>query len=270
MSDPIQRFRWTSKLYGTKFQLSVHAFFVDGLLIDTGPGKLQQQVLPDLMPLPVEQIFLTHHHEDHTGNLAVLHATLPNPPVYAHPTCANILKNPPKVSLAEYLIWGKHTPFQDIQPVGTTLDTFKYSFQPIYTPGHAIDHLALYEPKEGWLFTGDLYVHPYISYFVANECLATQINSLQKLIALDFDRMLCSHSTAQQNGKALLQQKLQFFQTFSGRVLHWHRQGYPPKQIMKKIKLKEKWLVNILSGGWLSALNMVKSVIRAERLGLWD
>jgi glyoxylase-like metal-dependent hydrolase (beta-lactamase superfamily II) len=270
MRDPIQCFRWTSYLYGNKFPLSVQAYFVDGLLIDTGPGKLKAQVLESLRILPIEQIFLTHHHEDHTGNLALIHQAHPDVPMYAHPTCVDILKDPPKVSFAEYLTWGKHTAVQDIQPVGETLSTFKYAFTPIYTPGHAVDHLALYEPNEGWLFSGDIYVHPYITYFVANECMATQMTSLKKLIALDFDRLLCSHSRDQLHGKKLLQQKLQFFQTFSGKVLHWHQQGYPPKQIMRKMQLKERWMIKILSGGWLSALNMVKSVIRAERLGLWD
>ncbi len=271
MSDPIQRFRWTSYLLGRRrYQMSVQAYFVDGLLIDTGPGILQAEVLADLSRLPIEQIFLTHHHEDHTGNLAALTATQPEIPIYAHPKCAEIIQNPPAVSLVERLTWGIHTAVQGIQPVGDTLSTFKYQFTPIYTPGHAIDHLVLHEPNEGWLFSGDMYVHPYIAYFVANECMATQIASLKKMIALDFDRMLCSHSTEQRNGKALLQQKLQFFQTFSGRVLHWHQQGYPAKDIMRKMKLKERWMVRLLSGGWLSALNMVQSVVRAERLGLWD
>ncbi|MGH1337771.1 MAG: MBL fold metallo-hydrolase [Aureispira sp.] len=270
MSDPIQRFRWTSYLFANRYKLSVQAYFVDGLLIDTGPGKLRAQVLDDLLPLPVEQIFLTHHHEDHTGNLAVLHEREPTIPMYAHRTCIKILKDPPKVSLAERLTWGIHTAVQYIQEVGPTLKTFKYEFTPIYTPGHAIDHLALYEPQEGWLFSGDIYVHPYITYFVANECMATQMASLRKLLALDFERLLCSHSQEQQNGKVLLQQKLQFFQTFSGRVLHWQEQGYDAKEIMRKMQLKERWMIKILSGGWLSALNMVKSVLRAERLGLWS
>lgn len=270
MSDPIQRFRWTSYLFANRYKLSVQAYFVDGLLIDTGPGKLHAQVLSDLLPLPIEQIFLTHHHEDHTGNLASIHAVLPEVPMYAHPTCISIIQDPPKVCLAERLTWGVHTAVQGIQPVGATLSTFKYTFTPIYTPGHAIDHLALYEPQEGWLFSGDLYVHPYITYFVANECMATQMASLKKLIALDFDRLLCSHSTVQKNGKALLEQKLQFFQTFSGRVRYWHKQGYTAPQIMRKMKIKERWLIHVLSSGWLSALNMVQSVLRAERLGLWD
>jgi glyoxylase-like metal-dependent hydrolase (beta-lactamase superfamily II) len=270
MSDPIQRFRWTSYLFGRRYRLAVQAYFVDGLLIDTGPGKLREEVLADLSPLPIEQIFLTHHHEDHTGNLAALCAPLPNVPIYAHPRCAALLKNPPRISLAEKLTWGNHTAVQTIQPVDTELSTFKYTFTPIYTPGHAIDHLALHEPNEGWLFSGDLYVHPYITYFVANECMATQIKSLKKLLALDFERLLCSHSTEQQNGHTLLRQKLQFFQTFSGRVLHWHGEGLSDKEIMRKMQLKERWMIKILSGGWLSALNMVRSVLRAQRLGLWD
>ena len=28
----------------------------------------------------------------------------------------------------------------------------------IHTPGHCSNHLCLYEPNKGWLFTGDLFV----------------------------------------------------------------------------------------------------------------
>jgi glyoxylase-like metal-dependent hydrolase (beta-lactamase superfamily II) len=28
----------------------------------------------------------------------------------------------------------------------------------LYTPGHSLDHLCLYEPRQGWLFSGDLFV----------------------------------------------------------------------------------------------------------------
>ena len=31
------------------------------------------------------------------------------------------------------------------------------SLQVIYIPGHSPDHFCLYQPKQGWLFTGDVY-----------------------------------------------------------------------------------------------------------------
>jgi len=45
-----------------KPKLLVYIYFIDGLLIDTGQRTMQKEVLNTLKPLPVEQIFITHHH----------------------------------------------------------------------------------------------------------------------------------------------------------------------------------------------------------------
>lgn len=40
-------------------------FFVDGLLIDTGHSNAQKMALKTFETLPIEQILLTHYHENH-------------------------------------------------------------------------------------------------------------------------------------------------------------------------------------------------------------
>ena len=47
--------------------VQVYAFRVDGLLIDTGPPILQREFMGWLEKHPIEQAFITHHHEDHSG-----------------------------------------------------------------------------------------------------------------------------------------------------------------------------------------------------------
>ena len=47
------------------------------------------------------------------------------------------------------------------------LETPRFRFRVIHTPGHSADHIALYEPNRRWLFSGDLYLAPRLRYLRA-------------------------------------------------------------------------------------------------------
>ncbi len=59
------------------------AYWVDGLLIDTGPRCTAAQLARVLEQVRVEQIVVTHGHEDHIGGLALLRQRYPSVPIYA-------------------------------------------------------------------------------------------------------------------------------------------------------------------------------------------
>ncbi len=51
------------------------------------------------------------------------------------------------------------TPFPArLNPLGNSIRTDRFQFEVIPTPGHDRDHVCLFEPQKGWLFSGDLYV----------------------------------------------------------------------------------------------------------------
>lgn len=261
MKDPIRRFRFSVRNSKSNPKMGVNAFFVDGLLIDTGHSNAQRNALRIFKQLELEQIVLTHHHEDHAGNLYAL-KQVKDCPVYAHQTCAQLMLSPPPVCFLERKIWGSNTAVQGIFPLEKTIETKAYTFHVINTPGHSDDHICLYEASQGWLFSGDLYVHDYIRYFMATESVTEQIKSLKKVLQLDVDRFFCSHSFKEDLFKERFRSKLRFLENFHGNVLQLHEKGLRPAQIMLELGMKEKWLVRILSGGWLSGINMVRSSIR--------
>ena len=263
MKNEVQRFKFDVTILG-KVRMSVYAFFVDGMLIDTGHSGAQGQAIARFSKLPIQQIFLSHHHEDHAGNASAIQQQL-DCPIYAHPRCANIMKAPPKVCFLERQTWGSNTAVANIIPIENEIKTPHHHFQIIHTPGHSADHVCLYEAQQGWLFSGDLFVHHYIKYFMATESVAEQIRSIQKVLKLDFDRLFCCHNPQETDGKNNLERKLQFFQDFYGNVARLYQKGMPPSKIMKQLGMKEKWGLRILSSGWLSGLNMVNSVIRDIR-----
>lgn len=261
--DDVRAFRFGYHPLG-KPTMFVHCFLVDGLMIDTGQSQARQAILDTLGQQPVEQIFITHHHEDHTGNLPQLRAQF-GCPTYSSARCAEMMQDPPRISLAQKLVWGERPPDHDLTPIEDVLETSKHRFELIPIPGHAEDMVALYEPDRGWLFSADLYVHHRIKYFMASESMLGQIQSLKRVLALDFEVLFCAHNPQMAGGKDKVHQKLTFFEDFYGQVGQLHDQGYRTKAIFRQMELDEKWFTRILSGGHLSGLNMVRAAVRDHR-----
>lgn len=242
-------------------KLTVNLFSIDRLLIDTGPPRMFHEIWDHFKDQDLNQIFVTHHHEDHTGNVAQLSRDL-NCPAYSSILCAEMMKNPPKISFAQYAIWGNRPAFHDLQGISGSITTENYEFELINIPGHAPDMVALYEPHRKWLFSADLYVHHYISYFLFSESVSQQIQSLKILLTLDFDSLFCCHVPPMKDGREKLEKKLRFLTEFESSVKEEASKGHSARTIMKKLKLQERWDIRLLSHGMLSKLNMVKSVLR--------
>lgn len=238
--------------------MSVYSFSFDGVVIDTAQSNMRPQYASWFALQKPEQVLITHHHEDHTGNLPVVPTSIP---AYAHPQCVQIVANPPKVPLSQKLVWGYIEPYT-LKPMPSVVHTKHYSIQPIYTPGHAPDHYCFYVPQKGYLFSGDLYVHYYIRFFYEKESMKQQMESLRTLLQLDFDALFCCHNPQPTQGKELLRRKLQFFEQFYGQVITLHQNGVPIPQIMKQMNLREKKLLKFMSSGHLSTQNMLLSAIR--------
>ncbi|MEN8243241.1 MAG: MBL fold metallo-hydrolase, partial [Chloroflexota bacterium] len=138
------------------------AYLADGLLIDTGCAHTAGELVESLRDEQVSQVANTHSHEDHIGANGILKNRNQAIKVHAHPLALPILESPRAAQPLHFyrrVMWGWPLP-STAQPLadGDVVETEKYSFQVIYTPGHSPDHLCLYEQTQGWLFTGDLFV----------------------------------------------------------------------------------------------------------------
>lgn len=258
--EDIIGFKYGSQIIGRPKMLS-HLYYVDGALIDTGHSMMRNHIIRDVIKLSVDQIYITHHHEDHTGNIIPIQS-IHNCLAYAPKKCCELMKYPPPLTFAQKITWGAREAYSELIPKDDNLKTNKYNFQIIPVPGHSPDMVALYEPDKQWLFSADLFINTYIGYFLTTENIKEQIASIKKILQLDFKIMLCSHNPQLDKPKQKLTKKLNFLEEFYDKVEKLFHKGYTAEEIFKILELREVKLVKFLSGGQLSKLNMVKSVIR--------
>jgi glyoxylase-like metal-dependent hydrolase (beta-lactamase superfamily II) len=139
------------------------------------------------------------------------------------------------------------------------IETGKYRFEVIDTPGHHKDHVAFYEKNMGWIFTGDLYVTRRQAVAFKDENINDEINSIVKILGLDFDTILCGHSGIHKNGKEKLKAKLEFFLGIREQVNGLKRKGLSVEEINKCLFPKKNLWEFVSRGEW-STMNMVRTV----------
>lgn len=245
----------------TKPKLCVYNYFIDGLLIDTGHSHCRREILDATHKLSINQLVITHHHEDHCGNADHIRKQQ-HCPILATRRCIDLIKKPSTFRPAQYAIWGKSEAVYDVSPIEKQVVTNNYKFDIIDLPGHAEDMIGLYEPNHGWFFSADLWVSNRIKYFIHNESMLDQINSLKRAEELDISILFCSHNPQTKQIRRQLVRKRQFFEDFYSTVVKYYQKGQSSRAILKSMGLQEQLLIKYLSWGTLSTQHMIRAAIR--------
>ncbi len=170
------------------------AYWVDGILIDTGPACIANQLGRVLQRLPVEQIVVTHSHENQIGGLAQIHKRFPQAPIYASARALPTIEDPTRLrpQLYRRLLWGVPAPFTNVltlDAIDNVIRSSKYTFRVIETPGHTPDHISLYEPTQRWVFCSDAFVYGRDDTWTPEADLFGVISSLRTLASLHPERL---------------------------------------------------------------------------------
>src|SRR5690625_1973129 len=88
----------------------VSVYLIDKLLIDTGPMRKKQQLIPLLQEWKMDHAIITHHHEDHSG-LGKWIQDHKEIPIYMHEKGVEICRERLSIPLYRRLFWGKRDPF---------------------------------------------------------------------------------------------------------------------------------------------------------------
>jgi len=170
----------------------------DPILIDTGAG------VPDYVPL-LEQylgsrgwtqpsrVILTHRHRDHLGGVAQLRERFRG---------LRVAKMRHKdAELPE--------PFDDLRG-GEIVHGEGVTLRPVYTPGHASDHLCYYLVEEKALFTGDVILGGSTTVIPSDDGdLLDYLDSLRRLLDLDLKRIYPAHGPVIEDGPGKIREYIE-------------------------------------------------------------
>jgi glyoxylase-like metal-dependent hydrolase (beta-lactamase superfamily II) len=238
------------------------AYRVGGLLIDTGCRHTAPELLTALEDSPPFLAVNTHSHEDHIGANADLMERF-DVTVMCHPAGLPVLADPAgrlKLKLYQRVMWGVPRPSDGFPLVGW-VETEGGRFRVISTPGHSPDHLALYEPDQGWLFTGDAFVGGRDRVLRADYNIWGVIQSLRKLTQLDVSILFPAGGRVRNNPAADLTKKIEYLEDLGGRAIELQQKGLSARRIRKKL-LGPEPAITYITGGHFSGVNLIRSFIQ--------
>ncbi|MDW7739846.1 MAG: MBL fold metallo-hydrolase [Bacillota bacterium] len=233
-------------------------YYIDGILIDTGPSHVAREVLKALKNLKLNKVIITHQHEDHTGNCALLHQEL-GVPIYAHPETIKVLNDPPPIQIYRKVMWG-NLPRATARPLEKEFRTDKYLLNTVNTPGHSLDHTCFFEPDNRWLFCGDLYLGENLTGFMEGEDIVDHLKSLLKTINLKPDILFCGLKGYLENATERLIRKYHSWLEICYRVIGLYEQGKTRRYILNEVFGREILFYYFSQSNW-GRRYMVDSII---------
>lgn len=255
--NEVQMGNGTVAFQGVK--LNVHCFVLDGVLIDTGSKSLEKEFKPFFIQQKIDQVVITHYHEDHTGCAAFLQKERLLP-IYMSDVKLDYCTKNPDYPLYRKFFWGKRSPFH-AKAIGQTFSSRTATWDVIETPGHSIDHLAFLNRETGQLFTGDLYCQKKTKVALREESIPTIINSLRKVLVYDFEDVFCSHAGYLKQGRLALQNKLDYLVDLQENVIKLYEDGVSARQISTTL-FSRKYPIILFSAGEWDSLHIITSIIQ--------
>lgn len=265
--EEVTRFELARNLAG-KGRYWTTAYLVNGWLVDTGCAFSAPELAQWLAEKPVAGIVNTHTHEDHIGANGRLQRERGGLPIRAHPLALPVLADPRGLQpLHPYrrLMWGWPAPSQG-EPVsdGEVIETGRYRFQVVYTPGHSPDHICLYEPEQGWLFTGDLFVGGRDRALREGYDIWGIIASLKRIARLPARRLFPGSARVRDNAAEEIAAKIEQLESLGERVLALHRQGRSVDEIVRAL-LGGPMLIEFVTLGHFTRRRLVLSYLMGTR-----
>ena len=162
-------------------------------LIDAGTGEPQHlaALTAALGATPLAQVLITHAHTDHASGAPAIAARMPG---------ARFRKMLWPERDAKWPV--RYEPLSE----GEVIEAGDDALTVVHTPGHAPDHLCFWHESTRTLFCGDLAVKGTTVWIPANlqGDLAAYLRSLERVLALQPERLLPAHGPVIDNPEELL------------------------------------------------------------------
>lgn len=223
-----------------------------GVLIDTGIPACRRQLATLLDATEVRGVVVTHHHEDHAGNVALVAER--GIPLWLAPETRTLVTQVAPVRAYRRLTW---TSMRSLRTEVMPFDPTPLVVQP--APGHCADHHVVWDPATRTLFSADLFLGVAVRLAHHDEDLWAGIASLEAAAALEPVRMFCAHRGLVSDPAATLRAKAAWTRRLIETVAIEIQRGATDAQIMRSAMGGES-LTGRASRGEYSRRNFVRAV----------
>jgi glyoxylase-like metal-dependent hydrolase (beta-lactamase superfamily II) len=249
--------------FGSRVNTTCILYRIGSTVIDTGPPNQWRRVRRFLEEREVRRVLVTHHHEDHSGNLAPIQRTL-KPTIYSPPAGVPRLRDGFALRLYQKVIWGRPDRVR-AEPVPDEIEIGPgRSLRVLPSPGHSVDMTCYIEAQRGWLFTGDLFISQRSRYLREDEDIRDHIESLRRILALEFEVVFCSHRGVVTSGAEALRSKLDFLESLCERIRELRDEGRSADEITRSLLGRED-LMGWMTGFHFSKRNLIRACLNAVR-----
>ena len=238
---------------------TVSTYLVDGLLIDSGPAYTADELTEFLKDKCVKTVVNTHYHEDHIAANALLKEKY-GVELLAHHLAVNKINQPATLYPYQEEVWGYPIPSQ-VKEIGDSVTTEHFRFQVIPTPGHDRDHICLFERKNGWLFSGDLFVSTHPNVVRPMDDVWQIIADLKKVKDLKPQILFPAQGKVIAEQVPALEQAIRYLEDMGRKVTELHSKGLSPAEIVKEVFGSEAPIAEWTQQQF-SSLNLVKSLLK--------
>jgi len=251
--------------YEGQILYTMACYYLDGLLIDSGPMHVASELAAAFADYPVYQIVNTHHHEDHIGNNIWFQQNRRTGPALAPAAAVPLIEDPSLWSarIMPYcqITWG--VPEASLAlPLPEKIVTDSFDLLVIPTPGHCPDHISLLVPEQGWLFAGDLFLSEKVTTLRSDEDVNLMLQSLHKLLDYDFEMLFCSSGRVVESGaRKAVAAKIAYWEEQREQIMQLHHAGLSDDEILKKLYGKESALFGPSEGDF-GKIHLIRSFIQ--------
>ncbi|MFI5283971.1 MAG: MBL fold metallo-hydrolase [Candidatus Dormibacterales bacterium] len=204
----------------------VAAWYVDGILVDTGGAHTVDELTRWLRGRRLEAAVIGHWHEDHSAGAATL-ARL-GVPLFGSRATASRLRRPVHIPAYRAANWGQIEPVTLHPPEGLPL-------RPLRLPGHSPDQLGYLHEPSGWLFSGDVALRRRQSIAMPGEDPWAMMATLRALLDLQPAALATSHRSLIANPEPFLRDQLDYLEGVSGRIQDARARGLSPRAIVDEV-----------------------------------
>jgi glyoxylase-like metal-dependent hydrolase (beta-lactamase superfamily II) len=230
----------------------VSAYLVRGYLVDTGFPAVAREVASLLDHRSPRGAIVTHHHEDHAGNIELI--ARGGMPVAASDATIAALRHAEPIRWYRRATWGQPVPF-----TSTPCELVPEGLELIPAPGHCADHIVVWDADTETIFGGDIFLGVKVRTAQPDEHPRQLVRTLRAIAGMRPARLFDGHRGAVHRPMVALMAKADWLERLIATVDDKVQAGWSDRAITRHTLGREP-MAYYGSRGELSKINLVRAI----------